>query len=272
MGLPEKVQNSSITPLRFDHLSAAPGIVHGVFSRTGGVSEGAFSGLNLGLGCGDDAGRVAENRRLMLASLGLQRSVFLKQVHGTRIQVLKQGDDIEDAVWNPSTGMTPAPLEGDGVVTDILGLGLVIQVADCQAVVLYDPVRGVVGNVHSGWRSSIADILGKCVAVMTDRFGCRPEHILAGISPSLGPCCAEFVNYKEEIPEPLWLYKAGAQPYFDFWQMSRDQLTARGVKPENVQQMALCTVCHTDRFFSYRGEKTTGRFGSVIALKNAPEK
>ena len=272
MGLPDRIPVASATPLRFNHLAAAPGIVHGVFPRTGGVSEGAFSGLNLGLGCGDDAKRVAENRRLMLASLGLQRSVFLKQVHGTRIQVLKQGENIKDAVWNPATGMTPVPLEGDGVVTDIPELGLVIQVADCQAVVLYDPVRGVVGNVHSGWRSSIADILGKCVAAMADAFGSRPEHMLAGVSPSLGPCCAEFINYKEEIPETLWRYKDDNRPYFDFWRMSRDQLTASGLKQENIQQMRLCTVCHTDRFFSYRGEKTTGRFGAVIALRNVPER
>ncbi|HCY84963.1 MAG TPA: peptidoglycan editing factor PgeF [Desulfobacteraceae bacterium] len=266
MGRPEKMTSRGVVPLRFDHLAAVPGIVHGVFPRTCGVSDGAFSGLNLGLGCGDDPALVAENRRLMLASLGLQRSVFLKQVHGTRIQVLKQGDTIKDNLWNPETGTTPVPLEGDGVVTDIPDVGLVIQVADCQAVVLYDPVRGVVGNVHSGWRGSISDILGKSVWVMTDAFGCRPEDMLAGISPSLGPCCAEFINYKEEIPEGLWQYKADGRPYFDFWRMSRDQLTACGVKQGNIQQMDLCTVCHTDRFFSYRGEKTTGRFGAVIAL------
>lgn len=267
MGHPEQAGTDIPAPLAFDHLEGFPDLVHGVFTRAGGVSQGAFAGLNLATGCGDDTARVAENRRRVLLGLDLDRAVFLNQVHGTDVRVLKQGNEVGENLWNPDTGQTPAPLTGDGVVTDIPGLALVILVADCQAVVLFDPVRRVVANVHSGWRSSVGDILGNCVAVMTERFSCRPGDILAGISPSLGPCCAEFVNFRREIPEPLWQYKSETRPYFDFWQMSRDQLAGSGLKKENIRAMELCTRCNPGRFFSYRGQQTTGRFGAVIALK-----
>ncbi len=256
-----------VTPMCFDHLSGCSGLVHGVFSRSGGVSDRPFQSLNLGLNCRDKVENVIENRNRMLGALGLSRGAFLNQVHGTDIHVLKQGMDAKDQVWDTQTGFTPAPVTADGLVTDMPDLALVIQVADCQAVLLFDPEKQVIANVHSGWRGSVANILGRCVDTMVKEFDCRPASILAGISPSLGPCCAEFINFKDEIPRPLWGYKSKDRPYFDFWQMSRDQLAQKGVQPKNIRQMDICTACNTDQFFSYRKQNNTGRFATAIALK-----
>jgi copper oxidase (laccase) domain-containing protein len=123
----------------------------------------------------------------------------------------------------------------------------------------------VVANVHSGWRGSLKNIIGRTVNIM-GTLGVRPPDIIAGISPSLGPCCAEFMNYKQEIPKKFWVYKDG-DDHFDFWSLSRDQLGNAGVLPENVCLSKMCTKCCTDLFYSYRGEKTTGRFAAVIGLK-----
>ncbi len=150
-------------------------------------------------------------------------------------------------------------------MTDIAGRNLVIQVADCQAVLLYEPARRVVANAHCGWRGSIQNIIGRTVEVMKQDFGCRPDLILAGIGPSLGPCCAEFINYDTEIPKEFWQYK-GLNRYFDFWALSRDQLKTAGVAANNIESSRICTRCHTDEFFSYRAEGTTGRFAAVIGL------
>jgi len=253
-------------PLVFDHLAKFPGLIHGVFSRAGGKSVGPFSGLNLGMNCGDEPVTVAANRSQMLAVLGGPNAVFLNQVHGKDILVIKKGMDIRDIIWNPGTGRTQQPVQADAVVTDIEGLALVILVADCQAVILYDPVNRVVANVHSGWRGSVANILGQCVDTMTRKFRCRPENILAGISPSLGPCCAEFINYRTEIPEPLWKYRLKGRANFDFWKMSRDQLAEKGMKRDHIRFMGKCSKCNEDIFFSYRANRTTGRFGAVVGL------
>ncbi len=244
--------------LEFSRLKQAPGLVHRVFSREGGISKGAWESLNVGLSTGDDPKTVWENRQRVTACFGGAKAVWLNQVHGTDLVVLKQSCDADFGI----SDLPPA----DGVVTDIPGLALMIQVADCQAVLVYDPEKNVVANVHSGWRGSIGNIIGRCVDLMAAEFGSDPRDLLAGISPSLGPCCAEFIHYRTEIPEPLWRYRRDGRDYFDFWALSRDQLLEKGVREKHIENMAICTRCNTGRFFSYRAGHITGRFAVGAAL------
>jgi hypothetical protein len=141
-----------------------------------------------------------------------------------------------------------------------------VKVADCQSVFLYDPFLKVVANVHSGWRGSIKNVIGRAVKAMETEMQCLARHIVAGVGPSLGPCCAEFVNYETEIPKEFWKYKDQSDR-FDFWSLSRDQLVAAGVLNENIYLSKMCTKCNPTLFFSYRGEGQTGRFAAVIGLK-----
>jgi len=242
----------------FPHLARLPGICHGVFTRKGGSSLGTYAALNVGRGLGDQPEAVALNRARISRCLGNLRLVFIRQVHGDDVVVLKNGA--------PSAADPDTPPTGDAVVTDIPRTGLVIQTADCQAVMLCDPRKGVAANVHSGWRGSIRNIIGKTVHTMTSCFGCDPRDIRAGIGPSLGPCCGEFIHYRNEIPKEFWKYK-GEGHHFDFWSASRDQLSNAGIPGENIFTSRLCTRCRTDLFFSYRGEGATGRLAMVIGLK-----
>ena len=154
----------------------------------------------------------------------------------------------------------------DALITDVPGIRLLIQTADCQAVMLFDPQKRVVANIHCGWRGSLLNIIGRTLLEMSREFDCRPKHIQAGIGPSLGPCCAEFVNFQTEIPADFWGYK-DARDHFDFWAVSCDQMKRAGVAAENIDVSRICTRCRTDEFYSYRAEKTTGRFAAVIGLK-----
>ncbi|AOY57094.1 MULTISPECIES: peptidoglycan editing factor PgeF [Desulfococcus] len=241
----------------FPNLASLPGIRHGVFTRKGGASLGPYAALNVGQSLGDRPEAVASNRERVSRCLGNLRLAFIRQVHGTDVVVLKNG---APEVADPDT--LPA---ADAMVTDIPRTGLVIQTADCQAVMLYDPRQRVAANVHSGWRGSIRNIIGKTVGAMTSRFRCDPRDIRAGIGPSLGPCCAEFIHYRNEIPREFWKYK-GENRHFDFWSASRDQLLNAGVPEEHIFTSRLCTRCRTDLFFSYRGEHATGRLAMVIGL------
>lgn len=236
---------------QFPNLAAFSEIQHGIFTRSGGFSKGYFQSLNVSFGVGDDENAVKQNRRLISRCMNDKPLIFAEQVHGTSIAQIRDASDAPQA---------------DAMITDAPGLMLVIQVADCQAVLLYDPVRRVVANIHSGWRGSICNIIAHAVGAMTRDYGCNPRDLVAGIGPSLGPCCAEFIHYKNEIPEILWKYK-DSRDHFDFWQISRDQLSDAGVPAENISSSGLCTRCRTDLFFSYRGEKITGRFGAVISIK-----
>ncbi|MBF0467397.1 MAG: laccase domain-containing protein [Desulfamplus sp.] len=273
----------------FDNLCAFPGLVHGVFTRDGGSSDLDFRSLNVGLSVGDDKENVCLNREKIARSMGIaeHHAIYLNQVHGKEFLVLKDqilpelaGGDIsvghmlkeeplEKEGMVKKNGVLPkVPLcarDADGIVTNIKGILAVMQVADCQAVILYDPVRQVVANIHSGWRGSLLDIVGRGVDIMTEDFGSDPVHIHAGIGPSLGPCCAEFKNYRDEIPEQFWKYKTG-QYHFDFWQTSCDQLAEKGICPENIEVSRICTPCTSHIFYSYRKENITGRFAVAAGL------
>jgi polyphenol oxidase len=253
-------------PLTFSHFLSCPDLVHGVFDRKGGVSHPPFDTLNVGFGTGDHPDAVKKNRDRILSMLGLPVALFLHQVHGSHVLVLPANEADPRLFWKPGHPVPRVFAAADAVVTDLPGLALVIQVADCQAVMLADPHKKVIANVHSGWRGSVQNIIGKCVDVMTSRFGCDPQHILAGISPSLGPCCAEFTHFCTEIPQHLWQYKAQDTDCFDFWAISCDQLLAKGLEQNHIQNMHLCTRCNPNRFFSYRKTRKTGRFACAIGL------
>jgi len=226
---------------------------HGAFDRWGGVSRPPYDSLNLSFGVGDAEVNVRENRRRLMESLGAAVLASARQVHGDRVKVI-------DSPLERDT-----EFDGyDGLVTDQPGLALLVQQADCQAVLLHDPVQRVVAAVHVGWRGSIAGIIGKTVSVMGDRFGCKPQDLLAWVSPSLGPCCAEFVNHRQELPARFRRFETSPN-HFDFWAISREQLLAAGLNQERIESAGICTCCES-RFFSYRREKVTGRQGSAILL------
>jgi len=201
---------------------------------------------------GDDEGAIKRNRLLVSMCMDNGELVFTRQMHDEDVIVV--------------SGSKSSPFIGDALVSELENRLLAVKIADCQSVLMYDPVRNVVANVHSGWRGSIKNIIGGTIEVMKERFGCTPSDIFAGISPSLGPCCAEFINYNSELPEHFWKYRDN-ENHFDFWKISKDQLCGAGVMPENIYSSGICTKCNTDLFFSYRGEKTTGRFASVIGMK-----
>jgi len=256
------MESSDIKIYEFEQFKNLSSIVHGIFTRAGGTSTGAFNSLNIGINSGDEQLAIAENRKIIIRKMGLKPFVFLNQVHKDSIKVLKK-DEIDSSKKNLSTIET---FTADGIITDIKNVSLVIQVADCQAVMLYDHKNKVIANIHSGWRGSVKNIIGKTLDKMILKFGCRPENIMAGISPSLGPCCSEFINYKDEIPQHFWQYKRKDKDFFNFWEISRDQLMERGVQKEYIENMGICTKCNTQEFYSFRGEKITGRFACVISM------
>jgi len=249
----------TLSYLQFPHLSEYADIRHGIFTRQGGFSKGCYQGLNVGMGSGDNVYHVLQNRAAISGCMGHSELVFANQVHGTAI-INHSG-----CVSSGNNPMLRKAGSGDAMITDAPGQSLVIQAADCQAVLIYDPVRKAVADIHSGWRGSIQNIIGLTVHAMIKEYGSDPKNLLAGIGPSLGPCCAEFIHYRTEIPKALWSYK-NSSDCFDFWAMSKDQLTGAGISTNNIVSSNLCTRCRTDLFFSYRKEKSTGRFAAVIGI------
>jgi len=273
---------NGVSFLEFEKLAKLPGIKHGIFTRNAGVSTGPFRSLNISFGVGDDDRNVRRNREIISKCLNEKDFVFADQVHGSRVMVFSKDNnnsitfdiDFSSAVEPPEILSKQICVSNpdsehkhvDALVTNIRKKILAIQVADCQSVIMYDPVQQVVANVHSGWRGSINNIIGFTIKVMKKSFGCFAGDIVAGIGASLGPCCAEFVNYGKEIPKKYWKYKDD-DDHFDFWSLSRDQLCQAGILIDNVDLSRLCTKCDPDRFFFFFLRGTTGRFASIIGLK-----
>jgi YfiH family protein len=249
-------------------------------TRAGGVSSMPFSSLNLGLRCGDDPDDVIDNR----AQLGLLTGAFPDlltfggQVHGSRVAVVT-GDLIGSGAFDPDDSIP----ETDAMVTDIPDVGLLVLVADCVAVSLYDPVKKAIGIAHAGWRGTAAGIAGSTVAKMREAFGTAPSDLIAAIGPSIGPCCYEVGSevvdrFAERCPDMLESIlvtrrsKAGSGgggdgTYLDLWEANLRQLTAGGIRRDNVEIAGVCTSCRTDLFYSHRAEKgRTGRFAGFIML------
>ena len=240
------------------HTSPILSLPHGMFNRLGGCSPAPFDSLNLSYHTGDDSILVRANRSRALQALGLLRLVSVKQVHGDSIRVIESADAIEEE----AAGY-------DALISTVPGTGILIQQADCQAILLADPGKKIIAAVHCGWRGSVLNIIGTTVHLLTSHFQLNPASLRAVISPSLGPCCAEFIHYRTELPPWMHAFQVRSN-YFDFWGISRTQLLQAGVRPEHIDTVKLCTRCNR-QFFSYRratmeSDGITGRNGSIIGI------
>jgi len=243
--------------LQFPGLSRVEGLRHAVYTRLGGSSRPPYESLNISSLVGDDADRVAENRQRIQQAFGAPRLQEMNQVHGDRILVLKHKQD------EPSQCKAPAV---DAAVTTLPGVALMVKQADCQAIVLVERARKAVAVVHCGWRGNVVNLPARVVEEMRFSMGCSPAGMRAAIGPSLGPCCAEFTSYETLFPEHFRRFLVGKN-HFDFWEISRMQLIEAGLPKDGIEIAGICTRCRTDLFFSYRGEKTTGRFATLAMLE-----
>ena len=235
-------------------------LLHWVFTRQGGVSKPPYDTLNTGYNTGDSPGNVETNLRIIKKAVHSRRLIFMNQVHGSDIVSLRQ-------VNHPDLHSV---FRADAVITDIPNIAILVKQADCQGVILADTVKRVISLVHCGWRGNVHNILGTVVERMKSEFGCNVSSIRAAIGPSLGPCCAEFITYREIFPRHFHAFMLG-KDHFDLWGLSRHQLLDGGLNNDSIEIAGVCTRCNTDLFYSYRAEQTTGRFATVAMLtENRP--
>jgi YfiH family protein len=290
--VPARAQaQSKLTILRTNRLQQLPWLIHGFSTRRGGYSR-AYGGnaLNLGFTKPESKSAVERNRAAFLALLGANGRrpwplVTLRQIHSDLI--------------HPVTALPDDPLAGDGLITQTPGLLLAIQTADCLPVIIVDPKRRAVGVFHAGWRGTVKRIVEKSVGEMRRHFGSHARDLVAAIGPGVHNCCytvgeevrdkfhsqfayaaALFHEVKESDPVrekyPMLFLTARAPGhsklpvniFLDLVEANRRQLIAAGVPRRNIEASQLCTSCHTDLLFSYRGEKgITGRMMGVVGIK-----
>ena len=243
--------------LQFPGLSNYKRLAHAVFTRHGGVSKPPYAFLNTSYSTGDDSEAIDTNLEIIKRAIGVNLLLFMNQNHGREILVLKKG---------VTQDVTPL-VSADAAITDIPHLPIMIKQADCQAVILFDPIGRVVANVHCGWRGNTQNLLGSVVSAMERHFGSQASDLRAAVGPSLGPCCAEFKDHENMFPKRFKMFMM-RKNYFNLWEISRWQLLEAGLRSDNIEVAGICTRCRTDLFFSYRGEGVTGRSGTVAMLRS----
>jgi polyphenol oxidase len=242
-----------------------PAGVHAfVTTRLGGHSSGAWSSFNLAQHAGDAAVDVERNRQLLLDLLRTEVQFdvpavqWAQQVHGTR--VFHAG----------RAALVPAP-EADALYTDDSALALGVLTADCLPVLFCSADGREIAVAHAGWRGLLNGVLEAALA----SFHAPAAAIGAWLGPAIGPCHFEV---GAEV-RAAFLAQAGVAQHAaidaafavagrsdkwlaDLYQLARIRLDARGVG--SVHGVSLCTVCHHERFYSYRKQPVTGRFATLI--------
>lgn len=250
-----------------EQLEQIPGLAHGFSTRLGGVSKGAYESLDLGLNRGDEPACVRENYRRFLGAVGASGAHFamLTQVHGDTVRPVTMAD-VKDDLFDR------LGYEGDGMVTSIPGVCLVVFCADCIPILLCDPVRRVIGAVHAGWRGTAAGVADRAVEKMVLAFGCKPADIRAAIGPGIGPDCFET---HEDVPNammaavsspalPFIKVKKNGKFSVDLKGINAKRLELAGLDPANIAVCDHCTSCMGERYWSHR--RLGDRRGSMAAV------
>lgn len=322
-GTPRKVKaktKSQVDVVRAAAFSKEPWLAHGFSTRTGGASrvykpENVVGDLNLSWTKEDDVKLIAENRRRFVAAVLDERKNFadgkpkqmqlitLRQIHSGVIHVIKQQKDRQISAFGTDAKLATkdgrAVLRGDGVMTDVPGLLLGIQTADCIPVMIADRRKKAVAVFHAGWRGTLARIVERGVGRMQMAFGSRVQDLIAAIGPGIGQSCYsvgenvqhEFESQFSYAPElfrevydsdpvkekyPLLFMTArapghsniGPQMHLDLWEANWRQLMDAGVREKNITVIAECTACNPEKYFSHRGEHGfTGRMLNVIGIR-----
>ena len=258
-------QTGEIQYYQFSSL-AQTAVTHAVFARQGGVSTAPFASLNMSVSVGDARENVRANRERAFRALGRDPAsvVDLWQIHSADVVV----------ATSPTPEGTASP-QADALITNRRDLTLFLRFADCVPMVLYDPAHHAIGLVHAGWRGTLKKAAAAAVSAMREQFGTRPAEVLAGIGPSIGPC--HYAVGEEVVTQTRAAFGAevdallraherpNGQYHLDLWEANALALRQTGV--EQIEVSGLCTACHTQHFFSHRGEQgKTGRFGALIAL------
>jgi polyphenol oxidase len=242
----------------------APGVRHAFFTRRGGVSQGIYASLNVGLGSNDDPDAVRENRRRCAAHFGAPAIVTVHQVHSATVL------DV-DGVW---PGAAP---QADGLVTATPGVVLGALAADCAPVLFADPLARVIGACHAGWKGALTGVVEATVTRM-ETLGAERERLRAVVGPCIGPKSYEvgleyLDRFMEADPAYARFFRSGATPdkrMFDLPAFVLERLAAAGVSA--CEWLGRDTCAQADDFFSNRrafktGEPDYGRLLSAIVLE-----
>ncbi len=247
-------ESVSVSPGIF---SAFPQLTAAQSKRHGGISPGELGSLNLSFYTPDDPAAVRENQDRFTRILGWSRDQVAssRQVHGHKVRTVKK----------------PEHTDGyDALITDQPEVLLAVTVADCTPILLYDPVRKVVGAVHSGWPGTRVKVLEKTWKAMKENFRCNPLDVHAWIGVCIGKEDYEVdADVADYFAPRHKRWDAKRKKYLlDLKGANQEQLLQQGVPDDQIEVSPLSTASLSEEFFSHRASKgKAGRGWAVIGLR-----
>lgn len=243
---------------------------HGFSTRIGGVSEGVYESLNLGMNRGDDKEKVIKNWDIFLSECDIPEREFVcgAQVHKNHVHIAGKED------LRPAYG--PCELiEADGYVTNVPGVPIAIFTADCVPVLMEDKKNKVIGAIHCGWRSTVADIEKEAVEAFK-KLGSDPKDISIAIGPSIDMCCfevggeviTEVCNLLNKDDKSVYMKKTNGKYMLNLRLVVKKRFVSLGVNEEHIEYVGDCTMCNPKKYFSHRfSNGIRGSLASVIEIR-----
>lgn len=219
-------------------------------TRAGGVSQGAYNGLNLADHVADKLEHVTKNRQIISQSLNIEEPIWLKQVHGVQVA-------------NTATANHHA--EADAIYSNQINQVCAVLTADCLPLLFCNQAASKVAAAHAGWRGLAGGVIESTVDTLQE----KPENLMVWLGPAIGSTCFEvgqdvfdaFVSDDDRAVSSFT--KIDDKHYLaDIYQLARLRLKRIGI--ENIYGGGLCTYTDEKRFYSFRKNKITGRMASMI--------
>ncbi len=197
--------------------------------------------------------------------LGFDKIIKTKQKHTDIIEIIENGNEEFD--------------QADGLITKNTDLAISTVAADCTSFLIFDPIKNIIANIHSGWRGTEKGIVGKAIETIKEKYNSNPEDLLCFICPSIRQCHFEVdedvkdlfeskYGYFKNINEIIISGEKEGKYYIDTTEINKQIMLEKGIKFSNIIDSNICTVCNKGLFYSYRGDHgNTGRNTAIIELK-----
>jgi YfiH family protein len=246
-------RQDQITFLYSEAIDRITGLVHAFSTRRGERNDFSLGPAN------SPNPMVQMNRARFIAAIAAAGwpIIKLKQVHSNIVV------DVDD------TSAAGEAVEGDAAVTDLPGVMLGVQTADCVPILIADRERRAVAAIHAGWRGTAAGIAEATVRRMTRKFDIDPDNLIAAIGPHIGPCCYEVGEDVAARMDQAAIVRMPefSKPHVDLAAANLAQLVLAGIPQQQIETSSLCTKCRDDLFHSYRRDgKAMGHMLSVIGI------
>lgn len=211
-----------------------------------------------------------ENYKTICSYLNLEYNKVIRPIQTHTSNVISLDRNFIDTI-----DIYPNQLQDvDGLITNKKNLVLSTGYADCTPLYFFDPKKKVIGNVHSGWRGTVAKIGKNAINKMIEVYNCNPKDIIVCIGPTIRECHFEVKDDTKKLFEQSFendkdvIKNSNHQGiyYINTVNANIKLFLELGILPENIVDSEICTVCNKDRFFSYRANKEAGRMTAIISL------